>query len=79
MDTFTADRVGILDPVTGEVVAECRGPLPDGTCPLMIGGVVPCAGHRVASLTANPEHWRVYVPPGTTECPLARPLEMAYW
>jgi hypothetical protein len=53
MQTFTADSVDILDAVTGEVVTRCQGPDQTGACPHRVGGVVRCAGHRVASSKSN--------------------------
>jgi hypothetical protein len=39
-------RLGILDAASGAQVEQCTGPAPDGSCPrVVIGEVIPCAGH----------------------------------
>lgn len=65
-------RVDILDHRTRQVLGHCYGPTLAGGCPgAGADGVVPCAGHLIASLAGGPEHWMVRVPPGSRRCPLA--------
>lgn len=73
---YDADVTDILDPTTGEVVDHCAGPTAEGGCPLAgRGGIVLCQGCRIASPSAGPEYWNLWVPPATRHCPKAWNLE----
>jgi hypothetical protein len=68
--------VEILDESTMEVVDYCYGP-EGGICSrLGADGVVGCSGHRIEPEDASPEYSRLWVPPGTRQCPLAWNLEV---
>ena len=69
------DSVEILDNETLEVVDTCHGPV-GGRCPYADAhGVVACAGRRIAPADAGPEYQMLWVPPGSSHCPLAWNLE----
>ncbi len=70
------EPIEILDNATLEVVGYCFGPTATGACEEAgQDGVVRCAGCRVASVDADPQYWRVWVPPGSHHCPLAWSLQ----
>jgi hypothetical protein len=70
------DRVAILDGTSREVIGYCDGPTPTGRSPNPgSGGVVPCAGCRIAPPSASSVYWLMSVPPGSRQCPLAWDLE----
>jgi len=67
----------MLDPETGQEVARCVGPRPDGACPRVdIGDVLPCAGCSL--LPAGAAAAMSYaVPAQMTLCPVTLALAMA--
>jgi hypothetical protein len=68
--------VDILDNTTLAVVGHCYGPTSAGHCDNpKPDGVVGCAGCRIASPDAGPEHWLLWVPDGSRHCPLTWDLE----
>lgn len=69
--TGTASVV-ILDRLTGELVGECAGPRPDGSCPgLMAGARVPCRGARIrGQIRGSTRRFQFDVAPASAECPL---------
>ena len=77
--TVNDDRVDILDTGTGEPLGTCHGPDQSGACPHADrDGIVACAGYRVASESAGPEYWHLYVPAGCRQCPLSWPMVASY-
>lgn len=75
MDTHDGKaRVMIVDPATGEVIAECRGAGDLGTCPQAAPGMpVPCAGCRLVPVeNTGLEGWTLTVAADNVDaCPLA--------
>jgi hypothetical protein len=68
--------VDILDESTMDVVDHCDGPEAGTICPRAgADRVVACAGHRIDPFGASPEYARMWIPPGTRQCPLAWNLE----
>jgi hypothetical protein len=74
MTVFATTHVAILDPVTGQTVAECRGPRPDGRCSAPCRDAIGCADHQLLAEVAG-EHlrYRIFVPADLEWCPLAAP------
>lgn len=73
---YEAGLVDIVDPINDEVVNQCFGPTAGGNCPWAgRNGVVLCNGCLVASPSAGPEYWRMWVPPASHHCPKAWNLE----
>jgi hypothetical protein len=70
------DRVALLNNDSGEVVGYCTGPTATGSCPSAgLGGVVGCAGYRIAPPNASSVYWLMWVPVGSRQCPLSWDLE----
>jgi hypothetical protein len=74
MTVFATTRVAILDPITGQTVAACRGPRPDGRCSAPCREAIACADRQLLAEVAG-EHlrFRVFVPADLERCPLAPP------
>jgi hypothetical protein len=69
--------IEILDPVKDEVIDQCCGPTPGGSCPVAgPDGAVLCNGCRVAASNGGPEYWHLWVPPASQHCPRAWNLEV---
>lgn len=69
-------EVVIRDPVSGEIIARCYGPLRDGGCAAVDAGAeVACAGLTVAP--ANADGTPYPVPAGSTACPVTWALALA--
>jgi len=67
-------EIAIIDPVSGEVVDHCSGPLPDGRCPRAQDGErVPCAAHGLAPKSGTGlEGWTFQiVDRDLEECPIS--------
>ena len=77
--TFTDPFDNVPDPVTGEAVFRCWGPDKYDTCPHADkGGVVACAGQRIAPFDAEGVYWLMEVPKGSVHCPLSWPMVASY-
>jgi hypothetical protein len=74
MDSTT---LRILDEATGDEVLRCTGPLPDGSCPrVVIGDILPCAGHALIPEMAA--RGQAYAVPGrATLCPVTLAAALA--
>ena len=74
MTVFAATRVAILDPVTGQTIGVCRGPLPDGRCSARCLEGIACADRQLLAQVAGQRlRFRVFVPAELDRCPLAPP------
>lgn len=68
---MSKDRVDILSEITGEVIATCYGPTPEGKCPnVNANAIVYCAGHRIAPTGGGADYWCLWVPANSRDCPL---------
>ena len=77
MTVFATTRVAILDPITGQTVAVCRGPRKDGRCSAPCREAIGCADRQLLAEVAG-EHlrFRVFVPADLERCPLAPPVRV---
>jgi len=67
-------RILITDRISGEVIAECSGPVGLGECPKVArGDQVPCAGKKlIPAGGTGAEGWRAFVAAQATDhCPLS--------
>ena len=68
----------ILDVDSGEEVQRCRGPAADGSCPrVVMGAILPCAGHALASETSAPGSQPYAVAGTATLCPVTLAAALA--
>ena len=74
MTVFATTRVTILDPITGQPVGVCRGPLPDGRCSAPCREGIACVDRQLfAEMAGEHMRFRVFVPAELDRCPLASP------